>query len=358
MHDTDNYQDSSGLTTVGQTELKFSLPDRINAAHRDCLASAKTAIEQAIEVGRLLIEAKADVSHGEWLPWIRENCEFSERTAQNYLRLAKQHLESPDPQRVTDLSIRRALQELRSTDEDSAAPVARNGLLSQPREQLVEFYFRHWWNDWAVCVLLLNADGQPFDEIADRLGCSIARVERLINPRRIERFRFDFDGSGDSNRETTIFGDLITKDLYYRDVEVEYSKILIHVISKAIAAVPFNPLENADEIVVTRLEFQQKQLQSRVSHLLQGDFPLFVIGDVYPDLIDPLAYRLTVQDDAWWAIDAEPLPCRGEDQRHFDDRKRALLINLFHWNEVVEQVREIKATSKSDDAGFQEGTSL
>ncbi len=85
---------------------------------------------------------------------------------------------------------------------------------------------------------------------------------------------------------------------------------------------------------------------------------LFVIGDVYPDLIDPLAYRLTVQDDAWWAIDAEPLPCRGEDQRHFDDRKRALLINLFHWNEVVEQVREIKATSKSDDAGFQEGTSL
>jgi Protein of unknown function (DUF3102) len=39
--------------------------------------------------GDLLIEAKAQLKHGQWLPWLRENCLISERTAQLYMRCAK-----------------------------------------------------------------------------------------------------------------------------------------------------------------------------------------------------------------------------------------------------------------------------
>jgi hypothetical protein len=31
--------------------------------------------------GDLLIEAKALVPHGQWLPWLAEHCEMAERTA-------------------------------------------------------------------------------------------------------------------------------------------------------------------------------------------------------------------------------------------------------------------------------------
>jgi DUF3102 family protein len=52
-------------------------------------AAARTAIEHAIECGRLLVEAKASVPHGEWLPWLRENTEVSERTARRWMRFAE-----------------------------------------------------------------------------------------------------------------------------------------------------------------------------------------------------------------------------------------------------------------------------
>jgi len=69
-----------------------SLPDlaeRINAEHAECLAAARDAITGAIEVGRLLVEAKGQVKHGEWTPWIEKHCPFGDRQAQHYMRVYK-----------------------------------------------------------------------------------------------------------------------------------------------------------------------------------------------------------------------------------------------------------------------------
>jgi hypothetical protein len=65
------------------------LAAQINQAHDLACRSAQAAISHAIAVGEGLIEAKALVGHGEWLPWLAENFDFSERTAQKYIRLAK-----------------------------------------------------------------------------------------------------------------------------------------------------------------------------------------------------------------------------------------------------------------------------
>ena len=66
----------------------------------------KTAGEAILAIGQRLIEAKELLSHGEWLPWLNEKVEFSERTAQNFMRLAK---EFSNPQLVADLGARKAL---------------------------------------------------------------------------------------------------------------------------------------------------------------------------------------------------------------------------------------------------------
>src|SRR3954454_10501435 len=55
---------------------------RINEAHERASASAQSAMEAAVEVGHLLIQAKAQVGHGGWLPWLEANTSVSERTAQ------------------------------------------------------------------------------------------------------------------------------------------------------------------------------------------------------------------------------------------------------------------------------------
>ena len=45
------------------------------------IGHAGKAIEQAIACGRMLLEAKAKVPHGKWLPWLRDNITFSLRAA-------------------------------------------------------------------------------------------------------------------------------------------------------------------------------------------------------------------------------------------------------------------------------------
>ena len=62
---------------------------KINSAHRQAFGHAKNAMEYAAECGRLLIEAKELVPHGEWEKWLDANTEVGHRQSQKYMRLAK-----------------------------------------------------------------------------------------------------------------------------------------------------------------------------------------------------------------------------------------------------------------------------
>lgn len=49
--------------------------------------AAEGLLKDAIEIGRLLCEAKEQVSHGEWGPWLEENVSYSVSTAQRLMKL-------------------------------------------------------------------------------------------------------------------------------------------------------------------------------------------------------------------------------------------------------------------------------
>jgi hypothetical protein len=60
--------------------------------------------------GDALIEAKAKVPHGGWLPWLADNCDMSERSAQLYMRIAKNRnaIEAKYASGVADLTLNQA----------------------------------------------------------------------------------------------------------------------------------------------------------------------------------------------------------------------------------------------------------
>lgn len=74
-----------------------------------------------LEIGRRLNEAKAQLSHGEWLPWLEHQVEFSEASAQRFMRLAREY---PNPSPVTDLGVAKALQLLALPAEEREVFVA------------------------------------------------------------------------------------------------------------------------------------------------------------------------------------------------------------------------------------------
>ena len=90
---------------------------KINNEHRLANLRLGEALAHAVEAGKLLLKVRSDVEHGGWLPWVQSHCEFCPRTAQNYIRLAREHLTLPDgdAKRVSHLSIREALRALSPT---------------------------------------------------------------------------------------------------------------------------------------------------------------------------------------------------------------------------------------------------
>lgn len=69
------------------------LAGRIRAEHTAVADALKDSLRHAITAGELLIVAKAQVPHGQWLSWLREHCAISERTEQFYMRVAKNRAE-------------------------------------------------------------------------------------------------------------------------------------------------------------------------------------------------------------------------------------------------------------------------
>lgn len=64
----------------------------INRLHGEICQAARTTIDKAIRIGELLAEQKAGLKHGEWLPWLKANVQFTARTASNYVRVFENRL--------------------------------------------------------------------------------------------------------------------------------------------------------------------------------------------------------------------------------------------------------------------------
>ncbi len=98
-----------------------SLPElaaRIRAEHESACAAMKRGTEHAMAAGDLLIEAKAQLRHGQWLPWLAQYCAMSDRIARLYMRLARERSRiETEIGNVADLTVRGAILLLAGTSE-------------------------------------------------------------------------------------------------------------------------------------------------------------------------------------------------------------------------------------------------
>jgi hypothetical protein len=102
--------EAAAITKVDASNSLADLAARIVAEHQAVSTALKDSVRHAITAGELLVEAKAQLNkHGQWLPWLRGHCTMSERTAQLYMRCAKnrEHIEA-NTQCVADLTLSEA----------------------------------------------------------------------------------------------------------------------------------------------------------------------------------------------------------------------------------------------------------
>lgn len=105
------------MTDLVRTE--DDLAREINAEHDHVETHKHRTIQHAIRCGELLLEMKQRVGHGNWLAWVEEHFEASERTARNYMVIAKS---AAVADLKDDTTMRAALRALAAPSQSKKAP--------------------------------------------------------------------------------------------------------------------------------------------------------------------------------------------------------------------------------------------
>jgi len=118
---------------IAQTMARPDEGRTIEAITGEILDAKRTGGEAILTIGRCLNEAKDMLSHGEWLPWLNERVELSERTAQKFMRLAR---EWSNPSALADLGATKALMLLALPKEERDDFVEDNNIVDMTTRQL------------------------------------------------------------------------------------------------------------------------------------------------------------------------------------------------------------------------------
>ena len=118
---------------IAQTMAQPAEGRTIEAITGDIQEAKRTGGEAILTIGRCLIEAKDMLRHGEWLPWLNEQVELSERTAQKFMKLAR---EWSNPNTLADLGASKALMLLALPTEEREQFVEENNVIDMSARQL------------------------------------------------------------------------------------------------------------------------------------------------------------------------------------------------------------------------------
>ena len=160
---------------LDKVEHLDKLAERINEQHRACGLALNSALDHALEVGRLLDEVKTALPHKEYGPWVEANFAGSVRTARAYRRLwvNREEIEAKRQSSAT-LSIAGALNALkvleppRAPDPALGVPKPPEGVYPDPAvqkglEEEREFY---------AALERLNREGLAELRAAERASCA------------------------------------------------------------------------------------------------------------------------------------------------------------------------------------------
>lgn len=114
-------------------------PRDIEVITREILDAKRRGGEAILTIGRCLTEAKQALPHGEWLPWLTEQVEFSPRTAQNFMRLAR---EWSNTQALADLGAAKALTLLALPMEEREAFISENHVVGGEEKTVIDMTSR------------------------------------------------------------------------------------------------------------------------------------------------------------------------------------------------------------------------
>jgi hypothetical protein len=140
--------DVNHIVAINRQDNLIALAATVRTAHAGAMLATTNLIEHMLAAGDALIAAKAAVGHGNWLSWLREECDLSERQALKYMTIARgRAVLEANPTRGADLTLTAALKLLPSKKTPPATgqiPHAR-GISNRKAQKLTQHDVFVWF---------------------------------------------------------------------------------------------------------------------------------------------------------------------------------------------------------------------
>lgn len=129
----------TAMAELPDDDLDQDQPRDIETITGEILEAKRVGGEAILTIGRCLIEAKEVLPHGEWLPWLNEKVEFSERTARRFMQLSR---EWTNRSTLTDLGASKALALLALPPEERDRFMDENHVVDGDEKNVIDMSAR------------------------------------------------------------------------------------------------------------------------------------------------------------------------------------------------------------------------
>ena len=175
---------------IAQTMAKPVEGRTIETITDEILDAKRTGGEAILTIGRCLIEAKDMLPHGEWLPWLNERVELSERTAQKFMKLAR---EWSNPNTLADLGASKALMLLALPEGEREQFVEDYNVIDMSARQLKEAIRER--DEARKAAEAARADASAAEQARAKMAEDMRTTQNLL-----ESARADADSAGSRAR--------------------------------------------------------------------------------------------------------------------------------------------------------------
>ena len=175
---------------IAQTMAKPVEGRTIETITDEILDAKRTGGEAILTIGRCLIEAKDMLPHGEWLPWLNERVELSERTAQKFMRLAQKW---SNPSALADLGATKALMLLALPEEERDEFIEDHNVIDMSTRQLEQAIKER--DEARKAAEAAKADASAAEQARAKMAEDMRTTQNLL-----ESARADADSAGSRAR--------------------------------------------------------------------------------------------------------------------------------------------------------------
>lgn len=175
---------------IAQTMAKPVEGRTIETITDEILDAQRRGGEAILTIGRCLIEAKEMLPHGEWLPWLNEKVAYSERTAQNFMAVARRY---SNPQTLADLGMAKALALLALPDSERDEFVQDHNVIDMSARQLKQALKER--DEARKAAEAAKADASAAEQARAKMAEDMRTTQNLL-----ESARADADSAGSRAR--------------------------------------------------------------------------------------------------------------------------------------------------------------